>query len=83
MNLTEGRALEMLASASEQLKLRPSTAKLLRMAIADHFDACADTLRDPSAALEFCAREAEGEQAPSRPLTTLPPALSDAGFELE
>ncbi len=76
-NFTEGAAIDLLATAGDTLKLKPSTAALLRAAIADHFEACADTLRDPAAAERFCS-----EQAPARPLSE-PPQLSDCGFELE
>lgn len=77
-NFTEGAAIDLLATAGDTLKLKPSTVSLLRAAIADHFETCADTLRDPKAGVEFCA---EG-QAPPRPFSE-PPQLSDAGFELE
>lgn len=76
---TEGLALLALEEAEQKLELTPETARLLRQAIASHFEPVAATLRDPSAGEAFC----EGEQAPPTPITAWPPARSDAGFELD
>lgn len=91
----EGEALLALQKAAERLGLKPSTVRLVRLAIADHFETEAETLRNPAPAEafsssgaptrapEFAAPPVDGEQAPSTPVTHYPPARSDAGFELD
>jgi hypothetical protein len=79
---TEAQALLAMNEACARLELKQSTRDLLRLAIRDHFEETAPTLRSAAPAEDF-AREKAGEQAPSRPLTVYPVGLSDCGFELD
>lgn len=79
---TEAQALLAMNEACARFELKQSTRDLLRLAIRDHFEESAPTLRSCEAAEDF-ARERAGEQAPSRPLTVYPIGLSDGGFELD
>jgi hypothetical protein len=83
---TEAQALLALDEASNRFGFRDSTKDLLRLAVQDHFEATADTLRSAAPAeqeAEYFGAERAGEQAPSRPLTVYPIGLSDSGFELD